>query len=303
MTKTSPRALSEEELSSLVTQSVQSTLLEYLNACPVCFSSELRHYCRRPSLFNQGEQIVYEHCTGCGVVMRNPRMPPNLRLSIYEDKILPDDQKLLLPRNQLHYAYMLRWIERLYPADAPRRLFDFGCGAGGFLLEAQKAGWDCMGLELNKDLARFVTEKYGIPVYQGLVDDESFAEERFNIVISAQVFEHLLDPRQALVDLRAHLDEPGFVLIEVPNQLAFKERLKRGRTMDDSHLFYFSAASLSWMMEDLGFEVLHVQEGLRPYRAFAGLTKIPQPLMEACIGWMAKMQVRTGLSVLARLKS
>ncbi len=299
---TTARSLSEEELSSLVTQSVRSTLLEYLNACPVCFSSELRHYCRRSSLFNKGEFIVYEQCTGCGVVMRNPRMPPNLRLSIYEDKILPDDQKRLLPRNQLHYAYMLRWIERLYPSGAPRRLFDFGCGAGGFLLEAQKAGWDCMGLELNKDLARFVTESYGIPVYQGLVDDESFADERFNIVLSAQVFEHLLDPRQALVDLKAHLDDPGFVLIEVPNQLAFKERLKRGRTMDDSHLFYFSAAALSWMMEDLGFEVLHVQEGLRPYRAFAGLTKVPQPLMEACIGLMARMQVRTGLSVLARLK-
>ena len=303
MTEKSPiRNLTEEELDSLVSQSVKSTLLEYLNACPVCFSTELRHYCRRTSLFNKGEYIVYEHCGKCGVVMRNPRMPPNLRLSIYEDKILPDDQKKLLPRNQLHYAYMLRWIERFYPSDAPRKLFDFGCGAGGFLLEAQKAGWDCLGLELNKDLAKFVTDTYGIEVYQGLIDDPEFADRRFNIVLSAQVFEHLLDPRQALADLKEHLDPPGFVLIEVPNQLAFKERVNRGRTMDDSHLFYFSAPALSWMMEDLGFEVLHVQEGLRPYRAFEGLTRMPQPMMEAWIGLMAKFQIRTGLSVLARLK-
>ena len=134
------------------------------------------------------------------------------------------------------------------------------------------------------------------------MDDEAFADERFNIVLSAQVFEHLLDPRQALADLKAHLDEPGFVLIEVPNQLAFKERLRRGRTMDDSHLFYFSASALSWMMEDLGFEVVHVQEGLRPYRALPSLQAVPQPLMEAWIGLMARFQVRTGLSVLARLK-
>ena len=303
MTKTSPmRNLTEEELEALVSTCVQSTLLEYLNACPVCFSTRLRHYCRRSSLFNKGEFIVYEQCEGCGVVMRNPRMPPNLRLSIYEDKILPDDQKELLPRNQLHYAYMLRWIERFYPKDAPRRLFDFGCGAGGFLLEAQKADWDCMGLELNKDLAKFVTESYDIPVYQGLVDDPEFADERFNIVLSAQVFEHLLDPRQALADLKKHLDPPGFVLIEVPNQLAFKERVTRGRTMDDSHLFYFSAAAMSWMMEDLGFEVVHVQEGLRPYRASSALAGVPQPLMEAWIKINAMFQVRTGLSVLARLK-
>lgn len=302
MTETKPsRALTEDELDSLVSTCVQSTLLEYLNACPVCFSDRLRHYCRRTSLFNAGEFIVYEQCRSCGVVMRNPRMPPNLRLSIYEDKILPDDQKKLLPRNQLHYAYMLRWIERFYPSDAPRRLFDFGCGAGGFLLEAQKAGWDCMGLELNKDLASFVTRSYGIPVHQGLVDDPSFAHERFNIVISAQVFEHLLDPRQALADLKKHLDPPGFVLIEVPNQLAFKERMRRGRTMDDSHLFYFSAAAMSRMMNELGFEVLHVQEGLRPYRAVPGLSRWPQPFMEAWIGLNARLQLRTGLSVLARL--
>lgn len=292
-----------EQLHQLVTQSVPATLLEYLEACPICFSTELRHYFRRPSLFDDGKHIVYEHCRGCGVVLRNPRMPPNLRLSIYEDKILPDAQKQLLPRNQLHYAYMLRLIDDLYPADAGRRLFDFGCGAGGFLLEAQKAGWDCMGLELNKDLARFVTESYGIPVYQGLVDDPEFADERFQVVLSAQVFEHLLDPRQALLDLAKHLDPPGFVLIEVPNQLAIKERLRRGRTLDDSHLFYFSADALSWMFEDAGFEVLHVQEGLRPYRLWPATAHWPRPLVESVIGLLARFQVRTGLSVLARLKT
>ena len=228
-------------------------------------------------------------------------MPPNLRLSIYEDKIIPDEQKALLPRNQTHYAYILKLIESLYPQDASRRLLDFGCGAGGFLLEAQKANWDVVGLELNKDLARLVTEKYGIPVFQGLIDDPDFADERFDIVLSAQVFEHLLDPRQTLLDLKKHLRPPGFVLIEVPNQLAIKETLRRGRTLDDSHLFYFSAAALSFMFRDTGFEVVHVQEGLRPYRLLPSAAQWPQGITESMVKVLAALRVRTGLSVLARL--
>jgi 2-polyprenyl-3-methyl-5-hydroxy-6-metoxy-1,4-benzoquinol methylase len=278
---------------------VKSSLFQYLHACPVCFGTDLRHYVRVPSLFNRGEFIVYERCGGCGVVLRNPRLPPDERLSIYEDKILPDAQKQLLPRNQLHYAHILRELGRFYPRDAPRRLFDFGCGAGGFLLEARKAGFDVMGLELNKDLARFVRERYDIPVFQGLIDDAAFADERFNVILSAQVFEHLLDPRQTLLDLKRHLAPPGFILIEVPNQLAIKERLRRGATMDDSHLFYFSARALSWMLEDCGFRVLKVQEGARLYRFFPRTATWPRAVTEGATALAARLQLKTGLSVLA----
>ena len=48
--------------------------------------------------------------------------------------------------------------------------------------------------------------------------------------------------------------------------MEMKRAVRRGATMDDSHLFYFTADSLSQMMESCGFKVLRVEEGLRPYR-------------------------------------
>lgn len=300
--KKSARAKAEPQQEAGLTASVHSTLYEYLHACPVCFGDALEHYVRVPSLFTRREFIVYERCRKCGVVFRNPRLPPSERLSIYVDKVLPDALKELVPKNQIHYAHILREIGRFYPRGAGRRLFDFGCGSGGFLLEAKKAGFEVMGLELNKDLAAFVESRYGIPVHRGLIDDPAFAAEKFNIVLSAQVFEHLLDPRQTLLDLKQHLEAPGFVLIEVPNQLAIKETLRRGATMDDSHLFYFSARALSYLFEDCGFEVLKVQEGLRLYRLFAGAVGWPHWLLEGATSLAAALQVKTGLSILARLK-
>jgi len=292
-----------EEIEQLESAGVRATLVEYLHACPICHHPELDHYCRVPSLFNPGEYIHYERCGDCGTVLRNPRLPAKYRLSRYEDIILPEKSKKLWPRRQIHYAYMMRLVRRHWPDDAPgERLFDFGCGAGGFLLEARKAGFEVMGLELNKDLARFVEETHEIPVYQGLIDDEAFAGERFNAIVTSQVFEHLLDPRQTLVDLRAHLEPPGMILIEVPNLRAIKERLKRGSTMNDSHLFYFSAASLSRMFEAEGFKVLAVQEGLRLYRLLEGAAeKPPSALLELGTQVTSLLQIKTGLSVLARL--
>ena len=82
------------------------------------------------------------------------------------------------------------------------------------------------------------------------------------------VIEHLTDPKGTLLALKRHLIPPGLLLIEVPNLRHFRERLRTGATMDDSHLFYFSRRSLTNLLDTCGFDVLHVSEGLRPFRAF-----------------------------------
>lgn len=297
--KTEPAAAVEARTSA----SVQATLLEYLHACPVCRHDRLGHYCRVPSLFNPGEYIRYERCAGCGTVLRNPRLPPDDRLQRYEDGEVSERQKRIDPVSQLHYGYMMRRLRRWLPAAAPRRLLDFGCGAGGFLLAAREAGFEPHGLELSRGLARHVEQVHGIPIFQGLVTDPAFAGERFHVILTSQVFEHLLDPRETLQALRRHLVAPGLLLIEVPNLRDVRERLHRGRLMDDSHLFYFSAASLSRMLETGGFQVLEVQEGLRPFRHFGGrLAHAPDPLVYAFQRLMSACQVKTGLSVFARLR-
>lgn len=310
---------SREVCEELESAGVPASLLEYLHACPICTHPHLRHYCRVPSLFQSEEFIRYERCAGCGTVLRNPRLPPSYRLERYEEVVLPAERKRLVPRNQAHYAFMMRRLAQRVdpvnseggaPAGRPLRLLDFGCGSGGFLVEARAAGFEVMGLELNRDLARHVEEVHGIPVHQGLISDLGLAGERFDVIITSQVFEHLLDPAATLRDLRRHLDPgsaAGLILIEVPNLLDFRERLRRGSMMDDSHLFYFTAASLGRLLRDGGFRVLEVRQGLRPYRALHGVRgfqdlerRAPLWLLDGAERLMSLCGVRTGLSVLAR---
>src|SRR5262249_16290524 len=118
-----------------------------------------------------------------------------------------------------------------------------------------------------------------------------------------QVFEHLLDPRATLRQLRHHLNERGWVFIEVPNLFHIRERLHRGATMDDSHLFYFSRPSLSGMLAAEAFEVLAVHEGLRPHRFWPNQTsRAPLWALGIAEKSLAALQIKTALGVLARLR-
>ncbi len=279
---------------------VQASTLEYLHACPICTGAELRHYCRVPSRFNPGEFIRYERCDGCGVVLRNPRLPAAYRLDRYAEFGYSAEAKKLDRKSQVHYWFMMQVINRLLPLGGGRRLLDLGCGAGGLLVEARAAGFDVMGLELSRDLAQHVRDNLGIPIHQGLVGDQALDGRRFDVITSSQVFEHLLDPRQTLADVRAHLAPGGVILIEVPNLRDIRERIRRGSTMDDSHLFYFNRPSLTRLLKDGGFQVLQVHEGLRPYR-FLGdrARRWPVPWMRAAEQALSVCQVKTVLSVVA----
>lgn len=287
------------------TMAVTPSLLEYLHRCPLCAHDRLDHYCRVPSLFAANEYIRYERCRCCDGVFRNPRLPPDLRHANYRDKPKSATRLELDGKSQAHYAYMMQRIARHLrgPPQCPR-LLDFGCGAGGFLLEAREAGFEVMGLELGEELADHVRKTHHIPVHSGLVGDAAFCSEQFDVIVSSQVFEHLVDPRGTLRELASHLVGDALLLIEVPNLRDSRERLKRGSTMDDSHLFYFSRKSLSRLLEQEGFRVVEVEEGVRPWRFLdaARLRGASTAWLHGLERGLSALGLRTSLSVLARLE-
>lgn len=277
---------------------------EDLQSCPLCDGTGLRPYCCTASLFEPGEWISYRRCAECDVVFRSPRPTPEIRLERYVDRPLIEQETALLPHSQLHYWYMLAWVRRLLSpvARLPLRLLDFGCGAGGLLLEARAAGFEVLGLEVNRRLAAWVESTHGLRVFSTTIDDPSFREAPFDVITSSQVFEHLTDPRGTLAGLKGHLRPGGILLIEVPNLHDVRERLQRGATMDDSHLFYFNRRSLPGMLRRAGFEVLRIDEGLRPFRLLGERARhLPLPLLATAERLASALQIKTILGVIARL--
>lgn len=268
--------------------------------CPVCASPSLREYCEVPSRFREGETIRYSRCARCELVFRNPAPPPVARLQAYEDVEIRPGRTRLQAKKQRHYRFMLRELKRHAHGES-LHLLDFGSGAGGLLVAGREAGFEVTGLEVQRAMAAWVAENRGVRVLAETIDGPGLAGETFDCITSTQVFEHLVDPRATLQSLLPKLRPGGLLLTEVPNLLDFREVRRRGSTMDDSHLFYFSAASLSQMLRAEGLEIVCVREGLRPWGWLGAAAEfVPLALLHTAERLSARVGLRTGLSVVAR---
>jgi 2-polyprenyl-3-methyl-5-hydroxy-6-metoxy-1,4-benzoquinol methylase len=101
--------------------------------------------------------------------------------------------------------------------------------------------------------------------------------ERFDLVICADVLEHLLDPAAVLRGLRTLVDPAGHLLVSVPNIRYFPAivRIAVGAgfrpdpsgTFDSTHIRFFTRANLRDMLRFTGWSV---QEWSYPRSTVAG---------------------------------
>lgn len=153
-----------------------------------------------------------------------------------------------------------RLMERALPS-ARRRILDVG-SSGGFLLDHfRQAGWQPTGIEPARSAARWARERYGLDVFCGELLDYPLAggAERFDVVHSAQVLEHVLDPEACVAHIASLLAPGGLVYIEVPNdfnvfQETARERLEKSAwwVAPRYHLNYFGYDSLSGLLASHG---------------------------------------------------
>src|SRR4029077_6850522 len=110
----------------------------------------------------------------------------------------------------------LRLISNYVPG---RSLLDFGSGSGALVRAAIQAGWNAMGLDLNRGLVDAANAHWGFNVLRtgSLEDFVASTAERFDAIVSNQVFEHLQDPVRIGKMLFGLLRPGGVILIDVPN--------------------------------------------------------------------------------------
>ena len=162
-----------------------------------------------PSRHDTGAHGDLLACVECGTVQQ-PLLPAGDALhELYRD--MSDDAYLGEEAGRRATAGHL--LDLIAARVASGRLLDVGCGYGLLLDEARSRGYDTVGLELSRAAARHARETLGLDVREQPV--EAFVDlDGFDVVVLADVIEHLDDP-VAAVDRCAGLLRPGGVLCVV----------------------------------------------------------------------------------------
>lgn len=159
-------------------------------------------------------------------------------------------------------------VLRLIPEGS--RVLDIGCGTGvTTALMRDLRGAEVVGIEPDDARAARARER-GIDVIAGTLDDADLSGlGTFDVIVFADVLEHLADPLSALERARRSLLSPsGRVVASVPNVAHWTVRLDllRGRfdykpvgIMDATHLRWFTADGVRRLFQAAGLQVESLQ--------------------------------------------
>lgn len=186
-------------------------------------------------------------CLDCGLVTLPLSCAP---LTSYEEAADP----YYLEQAPQRIANAHRLLS-LVPAGG--RLLEIGCACGFLLVAARERGFRVRGVEMSAWASRYARETYGLDVHGGTLETAAVPAASVDVVVMADVIEHLHDPAATLREIHRILAPGGRILLLTPDVGSVMARLAGPRWWGllDDHYFYFSRRTLRRFLEREGFAV------------------------------------------------
>jgi 2-polyprenyl-3-methyl-5-hydroxy-6-metoxy-1,4-benzoquinol methylase len=153
-----------------------------------------------------------------------------------------------------------------------RNVLDIGC-ATGYVSRVLSDQFGCTvtGLERDRQAAEQaakVCKRVVVGDAETLDYSEEFGDEKFDVVLFADVLEHFRDPRAVLMRVRDLLAPGGYVLASIPNvaHASVALDLLKGNfayrplgLLDEGHLRFFAKRTLHELFEAAGYLISELQ--------------------------------------------
>jgi cyclopropane fatty-acyl-phospholipid synthase-like methyltransferase len=160
-----------------------------------------------------------------------------------------------------HSATKARWIDSILRRNAlePLTIAEVGCGSGEILVELRKQRPDARftGFEISPDAYAICSPKAQAGLEFRLDDLLKAPDERFDLLLAIDVFEHVPDYLGFLKALRG---KAGHIIFHIPLDLSV-QALLRGTSYpilrdQTGHLHYFFKYTALATLRDCGYEVV-----------------------------------------------
>ena len=155
-----------------------------------------------------------------------------------------------------------------------KRVLELGCAAGHMSAALRERGCQVVGVELDPALAAHaaqVCERVIVGDLDALDLEAELAGDSFDVIVAADVLEHLRQPGRLLRRLRPCLRSGGYLVISMPNVAHGSVRLallggefpyQDLGLLDRTHLRFYTYASLEQLLADADFAIGHLERVL-----------------------------------------
>jgi SAM-dependent methyltransferase len=166
----------------------------------------------------------------------------------------------------------------------PGRVLDLGCSSGLFAERARALGHRVVGVDRVE--IDGVRDRLNLFVRADLDDgipDTARVAAGYDVVIAADVLQHLARPERLLRQIREVLRPGGQVLVCVPNGVHWYPRLRfasgrfgydRRGILDENHLRFFTRTSLRRLLIRTGYDILGEEVSGLPLRVLGSGTRL-----------------------------
>ena len=154
--------------------------------------------------------------------------------------------------------------------ESAKNVLDVGCATGKLLEKLRdEKGCYTVGIEMDGVLAGQARQRcHQLIIGNVETLDLPFQAKQFDVIVFADVVEHLRNPEDVLRKLQTYLEDDGSVVISIPNIAFVTARLNLlfGRfdyteygIMDRGHLHFFTLETARKLITSCGFRIVLVE--------------------------------------------
>jgi 2-polyprenyl-3-methyl-5-hydroxy-6-metoxy-1,4-benzoquinol methylase len=194
-------------------------------------------------------------CPRCGMVSSQPRLDPAEILERYAAVADEDYLREEEGRRRL-FDWVLNVMRGYFvPGDC---LLEIGSNVGLFLDAARTSGWRPRGIEPSKWAVEVGRARFHVDLEQKALEALDEAHGSADAIVLLDVLEHIVNPLDALRQLRPVVDDEGILVLSTINFAGLHARLRGEKWpwLIRPHLHYFTPATLEALLRDAGFRMV-----------------------------------------------
>jgi len=245
---------------------IKSLTKDYIKeSCRLCGSNENTLLFYAPVLpYHNGifafDKWPISKCKNCGLVFQSVRPDDNALDEYYKFDNEGDREyirKWFIENSTSRVSDWKRYLKIISHYKKSGLLLDVGCGAGDFIVEAEKLGYSTIGQEVSNFFIEFC-KSHHYDVLEGDLLSQNLHASTFDIVSIVDVIEHVTNPKETLDYINYLLKPDGVLFIvthDIGNIFSKLYGVKWRHMIPIGHLTFFTKRTLGKMLNISGFKI------------------------------------------------